>query len=104
VRPTEEQSRALLAKHSVYVTEICDQCGKILGNVRFTRYGDAGEWCSRLCRDGASIAETYQASRKGGRPRKYQTNRERETAKRRQNAIWAQNHRECRRVGKNPRK
>lgn len=31
MRLTEAQSRALLAKHGVYVTEACDQCGKILG-------------------------------------------------------------------------
>ena len=49
---TETQSRALLAKHGVYVTEACDTCGQILGPIRFTRYGQKGEWCSRFCRDG----------------------------------------------------
>ena len=52
MRLSEEQTRALLAKHGVYVTEVCDKCGKILGPVRFTRYGQTGEWCSKRCRDG----------------------------------------------------
>jgi hypothetical protein len=52
MRLTEEQSRALLAKHGLYVTEACDRCGKLLGPVRFTRSGESGKWCSRLCRDG----------------------------------------------------
>jgi hypothetical protein len=52
MRLTEAQSRELLAKHSVYATEVCDKCGKILGHVRFTRFSQKGEWCSRLCRDG----------------------------------------------------
>jgi hypothetical protein len=52
MRLTEEQSRALLAKHGAYVTEVCDKCGKILGPIRFTRCGQTGEWCSKRCRDG----------------------------------------------------
>jgi hypothetical protein len=52
MRLTEEQSRALLAKRGAYVTEVCDKCGKILGPIRFTRCGQAGEWCSKRCRDG----------------------------------------------------
>jgi hypothetical protein len=52
MRLSEAQSRELLQKHDVYVTEACDKCGKVLGHVRFTRYGQTGEWCSKLCRDG----------------------------------------------------
>jgi hypothetical protein len=52
MRLTEDQSRALLANRGVYVTEACDKCGKPLGHIRFTRFGQKGEWCSRLCRDG----------------------------------------------------
>ena len=73
MRLTEQQSRALLAKHGMYVTEACDTCGKILGPVRFTRKDQPGEWCSRECRDGIEAAEHYDATRnyrKGGRPRK----------------------------------
>jgi hypothetical protein len=102
VRLTEEQSRALLAKHGVYVMEACDQCGKILGHVRFTRFGQSGEWCSRECRDGTQVAERYRGTRKGGRPQNYQTDRERKTAKRQQDAIAQRAYRERRSVRKNP--
>jgi len=54
VKLTEAQSRELLQKHGVYVTEVCDKCGKALGPERhFTRFGEVGAWCSRECRDGA---------------------------------------------------
>ncbi len=49
---SESQSRDLLAKHAVFVTEICEKCGNILGPIRFTRYREEGEWCSKRCRDG----------------------------------------------------
>jgi len=52
MRITEEQSRALLESYGAFVTEACDKCGKILGPIRFTRYGQMGEWCSKGCRDG----------------------------------------------------
>ncbi|MGH9734386.1 MAG: hypothetical protein ACRD8A_07345 [Candidatus Acidiferrales bacterium] len=44
-----------LREHGVRANEACDKCRKILGAVRFTRRGEAGEWCSELCRDGAVI-------------------------------------------------
>lgn len=86
MRLTEAQSRELLAKHGVYVTEVCDKCGKILGHVRFTRYGEKGEWCSQLCRDGAVAIERYKSTRKGGRPRNYETNADRQRAYRKRQA------------------
>ena len=49
---TDKQTRQLLHTHGVYVNEVCDGCGAILGPIRFTRQGDAGAWCSRACRDG----------------------------------------------------
>lgn len=49
---TETQSHEIFTKHGVYVTEACDRCGKILGALRYTRYGKPGEWCSQICRDG----------------------------------------------------
>jgi hypothetical protein len=52
MRLSEAQSRELLRKHDVYIAEACDKCRKVLGHVRFTRYGQTGEWYSRLCRDG----------------------------------------------------
>ncbi len=60
MRLIEPQSRELLAKHGAYVTEVCDKCGKILGHVRFTSYGEPGAWCSRECRDGVEEAERYR--------------------------------------------
>jgi len=49
---TEAQSREFLQTHGVYVAEVCDRCGQILGHVRYTRRNESGEWCSRACRDG----------------------------------------------------
>jgi hypothetical protein len=52
LRISEDQSRALLAKHNVFVRDVCDKCAKILGPIRFTRHGEPGQWCSKNCRDG----------------------------------------------------
>jgi hypothetical protein len=52
MRLTDAQSREFLQTHGVYVAEACDRCGQILGPVRYTRRGEKGVWCSRLCRDG----------------------------------------------------
>jgi hypothetical protein len=79
---TSQRSHELLAKHSCYATEYCDRCGQILGPVRFMRRGDAGVWCSRECR-GDGDRTTI---RKGGRPRKYESEHDRHQAERRQNA------------------
>ena len=76
MRLTTAQSHALLEKHGCYVAEVCDKCGQLLGPVRFTRRGESGVWCSRECR-GDAQRETI---RKGGRPRKYKTNAERQAA------------------------
>jgi hypothetical protein len=115
MRLTESQSRALLAKHGVYVTEVCNGCGKILGHVRFTRLGEKGEWCSRECRDGVEAAERHVATRKvqrelvvsfetrkGGRPRKYRSDRKRHMAKRQQDTIAQRAYRKRLSVRKNP--
>jgi hypothetical protein len=70
---TEAQSRELLRSHGIYVTEVCNECRKVLGPVRFTRYGEPGVWCSRLCRDGVerkagacrSCGASLEGKRKG---------------------------------------
>lgn len=73
---TVRQSYELLAKHGVFAREICDKCGAVLGAVRFTRKYESGVWCSRECRgDGER-----RAIRKGGRPRKHETDAERQRA------------------------
>ena len=71
---TTAQSYELLAEHGCYVTEACDVCGQLLGSVRYTRRGEDGVWCSRECRGDAE----RPAIRKGGRPRKYKSNAERQ--------------------------
>ncbi len=71
---TTARACRLLERFGVYALFVCDKCGAILGAVRYTRREDGGEWCSRECRgDGAR-----PAIRRGGRPRKYRTNAERQ--------------------------
>lgn len=53
-------------------------------------------------RDGAQAAERHRTIRKGGRPQKYRTDRERRTAERRQNAIRQQAFRQRLNVTENP--
>jgi len=83
---TESQSRELLQKHGVYVTEVCDKCGKIPGHIRFTRFGEQGEWCSRKCRDGTVAVQRYNSTRKGGRPGRHETNADRQRPYRKRQA------------------
>jgi len=71
------QSYALLEKHSCYITEICDKCGRGLGPVRFIVGGELGVWCSRECR-GDSEREVIH---RGGRPKKYRNSEEARDAK-----------------------
>lgn len=50
------QSYAVLDKHGIYVSELCDKCGRPIGPVRFTLKDDPGVWCSRECRGDAPHA------------------------------------------------
>jgi hypothetical protein len=68
VKLTEAQSRELFRRTGNYLKEACDSCGKPLAEVRYTRRGEPGEWCSELCRDGSAAVHTRQA-RRVGRPR-----------------------------------
>jgi hypothetical protein len=77
VRLTTQQSYALFEKYRAYVGEICDECGKGVDAVRFTRRGESGVWCSRGCRGDAHRAVLV----KPGRPRKYKNGDERRAAK-----------------------
>ncbi len=52
MRLSEAQTCELLRVHGTYITDACDNCGRLLGPVRFTRQGQTGVWCSRACRDG----------------------------------------------------
>lgn len=95
-----QRSYELLTKHRVFAREICDNCGVVLGAVRFTRKDESGVWCSRECRgDGER-----RATRKGGRPRKYATKDVRLKAERLQNADRQREFRgRVQRNGKPPR-
>lgn len=42
----------LCRERGVHIASACDRCGQLLGPITFTRRGDTGVWCSRLCRDG----------------------------------------------------
>jgi len=46
----EELRRRLLVDRGVHVTEACDRCGTLLGEVRYMRRGEPGVWCSVACR------------------------------------------------------
>ena len=85
-------------EENLQVKECCDRCGLLLGPVRFTRRGEAGIWCGRECRGDGD----RRTIRKGGRPRKYKTERDRRQAERRQNAERQKAFREESRVTENP--
>ena len=46
----EEIRRRLLEERGPYVKECCDKCGKLLAEIRYTRRGEPGVFCSRECR------------------------------------------------------
>lgn len=75
----EELRKRLLADRGIDVTEACDNCGQLLGPVRYTRKNESGVWCSRECRDGKEAVE-QQAIRNGGRPRKHANGAEKQKA------------------------
>jgi hypothetical protein len=79
-----QKSYELLAKYGFFAREICDKCGTVLGAVRFTRRDGSEVWCSRECRGDIQRA----TMRKGGRPRKYESPKERRTAKTRQQGSY----------------
>jgi hypothetical protein len=70
MRLSSAQQQALRDKHGICVNEVCDKCSRPLGHIRYTRKDQAGEWCSRECRDGAEAAARYRATRKLTKARK----------------------------------
>jgi uncharacterized Zn finger protein (UPF0148 family) len=36
----------------MYISEVCDRCGTVIGPIRWTIRGEPGVWCSQECRDG----------------------------------------------------
>ena len=49
---TKEQNRKVLRELGIWVADACDKCGQLIGSIRWSRYGERGEWCSGPCRDG----------------------------------------------------
>jgi hypothetical protein len=49
-RLTEAQSWEVFALHGSWIRDICDACGRPLGNEQFTIHGDPRTWCSYECR------------------------------------------------------
>jgi hypothetical protein len=90
MRLTKAQSEQLLDQHGIWITGACDECGKLLGAVRWTRRGEPGEWCSALCRDGVKAERTH---RRGGRPRLNLSAKGRESRRRKQVRDAVERHR-----------
>jgi len=81
---TIRKSYEILAKYGCFAREICDKCGIVLGAVRFTRRGESEVCCARECRGDAQRCATHRR----GRPPKFKTERERRTAKTRQQQVY----------------
>jgi len=81
ILPVEVRER-LQIEHGIYVIEACNKCGSLIGPVRWTRAGEPGTWCSAICRDGVE-AVAAREHRQSGRPRKYESNADRQRAYRR---------------------
>jgi hypothetical protein len=92
MRLTKAQSELLLEQHGIWITVTCDRCGNLLGAVRWTRRGEAREWCSELCRDGSAAVHTRRA-RRVGRPRLKLSAKGRVLHRRKQIREAAQRHR-----------
>ena len=76
MRLTAHQSYALLERFWLLCEGRVRRVRPVLGPVHYTRAaGESGEWCSRECRGDATERPVI---RKGGRPRKYKTNAERQ--------------------------
>ena len=53
---SEERQKQLKDDFGICANEACDNCKKILAEVRWTKRNTSGEWCSRECRDGLDLA------------------------------------------------
>lgn len=71
MRIRHEERERLRGERGIAANEACDNCGAILGSVRYTRRGEPGEWCSETCRDGEAAVSERQR-RRAGRPRKHE--------------------------------
>jgi hypothetical protein len=48
---TPAQSKKVFDQYGCWVKEICDGCGRPIGGVSWTIYGDPRAWCSAECRE-----------------------------------------------------
>jgi len=53
---TSEQQSKIREDHDVWVKSVCNECGQVLAEIRYTRKDEPGEWCSEKCRDGEMAA------------------------------------------------
>jgi hypothetical protein len=53
---TLEQQSKIRAEHDVWVNSVCNGCGQVLAEIRYTHKDEPGEWCSEKCRDGELAA------------------------------------------------
>jgi 16S rRNA U1498 N3-methylase RsmE len=60
---TLEQQSKIREDHDVWVKAACNQCGRVLAEIRYTRKDEQGEWCSAICRDGAEASNHAQRRR-----------------------------------------
>jgi hypothetical protein len=65
---TTEQQFKIRAEHDVWVKSVCNGCGQVLAEIRYTRKDEPGEWCSARCRDGVET-RSYAERRRNTRER-----------------------------------
>jgi hypothetical protein len=87
------EQRAKIRERGIRVNDACDKCGRLLGAVRWTIRGQAGEWCSPSCRDGADQVAARTAKR-AGRPKLKLSAMDREARRRAQVLNAVHKHRE----------
>jgi len=90
-----EQRNKVREEHGICCNEACDRCGKMLNEVRWTRRGESGEWCSRECRDGLEKAQLIEVriAIRAGRPRLRLSKQDRTVRRRQQIREAVRNHR-----------
>jgi hypothetical protein len=87
------QQAKVREQYGICVNEACNSCGKVLAEIRYTRRGESGEWCSEICRDGAKVAAQIESRRqfrnnsKNTRHRIMQARLGRESAQMGKNAV-----------------
>jgi hypothetical protein len=60
---TMEQQLKIREDHDVWANSACDECGRVLAAIRYTRKGELGEWCTARCRDGEVVTMRIERKR-----------------------------------------